>query len=104
MAMKLNEIQDLIKFVAKSGVHEVEIEQKDFKITIKSPGKKRAAGSTSEQVVVQQARSRGLPTCGSCSGTCASSCRTCPSCQLLQRQRRHQRQMMIASTKRSLLR
>lgn len=34
--MNLTEIQDLIKFVAKSGVTEVEIEQKDFKITIKS--------------------------------------------------------------------
>lgn len=38
--MNLNEIQDLIKFVAKSGVTEVEIEQKDFKITIKSESKK----------------------------------------------------------------
>ena len=32
--MNLNEIQDLIKFVSKSGVSEVEIEQKDFKIII----------------------------------------------------------------------
>lgn len=37
--MNLNEIQDLIKFVAKSGVSEVEIEQKDFKIVIKANGK-----------------------------------------------------------------
>lgn len=34
--MNLTEIQDLIKFVAKSGVTEVEIEKKDFKIIIKS--------------------------------------------------------------------
>ncbi|MDA0728279.1 MAG: acetyl-CoA carboxylase biotin carboxyl carrier protein [Bacteroidetes bacterium] len=34
--MKLTEIQDLIKFVARAGVTEVEIEQKDFKLTIKS--------------------------------------------------------------------
>jgi acetyl-CoA carboxylase biotin carboxyl carrier protein len=34
--MKLTEIQDLIKFIAKAGVTSVEIEQKDFKITIKS--------------------------------------------------------------------
>ncbi len=34
--MNLNEIQDLIKFVAKQKVTEVEIEKKDFKITIKS--------------------------------------------------------------------
>jgi acetyl-CoA carboxylase biotin carboxyl carrier protein len=32
--MKLNEIQDLIKFVAKSGVNEVELETKDVKIRI----------------------------------------------------------------------
>jgi acetyl-CoA carboxylase biotin carboxyl carrier protein len=38
--MNITEIQDLIKFVAKSGVTEVEIEQKDFKITIKSETKK----------------------------------------------------------------
>lgn len=34
--MNLAQIQDLIKFVSKSGVSEVEIEQKDFKITIKT--------------------------------------------------------------------
>ncbi len=34
--MKINEIQDLIKFVAKSGVSEVELETKDFKIAIKT--------------------------------------------------------------------
>ncbi len=38
--MNLHEIQDLIKFVSKSGVAEVEIEQKDFKIVIKTEGKK----------------------------------------------------------------
>jgi acetyl-CoA carboxylase biotin carboxyl carrier protein len=46
--MKLNEIQDLIKFVAKSGVSEVELETKDVKIVIKTP-----AGKGKEQVVVQ---------------------------------------------------
>jgi acetyl-CoA carboxylase biotin carboxyl carrier protein len=46
--MNLNEIQDLIKFVAKSGVTEVEIERKDFKITIKSE-KQRA----DQQIIVQ---------------------------------------------------
>ena len=39
--MNLTQIQDLIKFVAKSGVSEVEIEQKDFKITIKAPAGKK---------------------------------------------------------------
>lgn len=42
--MKLDEIQDLIKFVSKTGVTSVEIEQKDFKITIKTEAKpKRGA-------------------------------------------------------------
>lgn len=36
-ALNLNEIQDLIKFVAKAGVSEVELQIKDFKITIKTP-------------------------------------------------------------------
>lgn len=40
-AMNLTQIQELIKFVAKSGVSEVEIEQKDFKITIKTPAGKK---------------------------------------------------------------
>lgn len=34
--MNLTQIQELIKFVSKSGVSEVAIEQKDFKITIKA--------------------------------------------------------------------
>lgn len=46
--MKLNEIQDLIKFVAKSGVSEVELETKDVKIVIKTP-----ASKSKEQYVVQ---------------------------------------------------
>ena len=35
--MKINEIQNLIRFVAKSGISELELELKDFKITIKNP-------------------------------------------------------------------
>lgn len=34
--MKTTEIQELIKFVAKSGISEVEIQDKDFKIIIKT--------------------------------------------------------------------
>lgn len=48
--MKLNEIQDLIKFVSKSGVSEVELEMKDFKIVIKTPSSK-----IKEQVAMVQA-------------------------------------------------
>ncbi len=40
--MNITQIQDLIKFVAKSGVSEVEIEQKDFKLTIKAASKESA--------------------------------------------------------------
>ena len=50
--MDLNEIQDLIKFVSKSGVSVVEIEKKDFKITIKSdPGLKKRRGRSDETSV-----------------------------------------------------
>ncbi|MBI2258446.1 MAG: acetyl-CoA carboxylase biotin carboxyl carrier protein [Flavobacteriia bacterium] len=45
--MNLNEIQELIKFVSKTGVSEVEIERKDFKIVIKTESKQK------EQVIVQ---------------------------------------------------
>ena len=34
--MEIKEIQNLIKFVAKSGAHEVKLEMGDFKITIKA--------------------------------------------------------------------
>ncbi|TSJ46661.1 acetyl-CoA carboxylase biotin carboxyl carrier protein [Fluviicola chungangensis] len=53
--MNLNEIQDLIKFVAKSGVTEVEIEQKDFKITIKSEKQK------SDSPIIVQAAAPVVP-------------------------------------------
>jgi len=46
MKMELNEIQDLIKFVAKSGVSEVELESKGFKIVIKTnPPQKSGKGA-----------------------------------------------------------
>jgi acetyl-CoA carboxylase biotin carboxyl carrier protein len=48
--MNIKEIQDLIKFVSRQNVTEVEIEQKDFKITIKSEEKKSEA-----QYIVQAA-------------------------------------------------
>lgn len=50
--MNIKEIQDLIKFVAKSGVSEVEIEQKDFKIIIKAEDKSH---KEERQIVVQAA-------------------------------------------------
>jgi acetyl-CoA carboxylase biotin carboxyl carrier protein len=47
--MNLSQIQDLIKFVSKSGVSEVAIEQKDFKITIKA---QEAKGKVQEVIQV----------------------------------------------------
>lgn len=55
--MNLNEIQDLIKFVAKSGVSEVEIEQKDFKIIIKSEQKSKGV----DQPIFVQAAAPAMP-------------------------------------------
>jgi acetyl-CoA carboxylase biotin carboxyl carrier protein len=46
--MKLTEIQDLIKFVAKSGVSEVELETKEVKIVIKTTSKSK------DQTVIMQ--------------------------------------------------
>ncbi|MGB0933402.1 MAG: acetyl-CoA carboxylase biotin carboxyl carrier protein [Lishizhenia sp.] len=56
--MNLSEVQDLIKFVSKSGVTEVEIEKKDFKITIKSENKKNKAA---EQPIIVQAAAPVAP-------------------------------------------
>lgn len=39
--MKITEIHNLIQFVAKSGVSEIDIELKDFKIIIKNPSSKQ---------------------------------------------------------------
>lgn len=50
--MKLTEIQDLIKFVARSGVTEVELEQKDFKILIRTANSSNKKGG--EVAMVQQ--------------------------------------------------
>ncbi len=47
--MDLKEIQNLIKFVAKSGTSEVKLEMDDFKITIKT------GSGESVTTVVQQA-------------------------------------------------
>ena len=44
--MDIKEIQELIKFVAKSGVSEVSIDRKDFKITIKAQGNAPAVVNT----------------------------------------------------------
>lgn len=45
--MDIKQIQDLIRFVSKSGVNEVSIEQEDFKITIKTNQQQTAVVTTS---------------------------------------------------------
>ena len=54
--MNLSQIQELIKFVSKSGVSEVAIEQKDFKITIKATD-----GKSKVQEVIQVAMPAAAP-------------------------------------------
>lgn len=51
--MKLTEIQDLIKFVSKSGVNEVELETKEVKIVIRT-GKQQAAPAVVYQAAPAQ--------------------------------------------------
>lgn len=47
--MRISTIKELIKFVVKSGASEVTYEEKEFKLTIKSPGK-----NSEQHVLVQQ--------------------------------------------------
>jgi acetyl-CoA carboxylase biotin carboxyl carrier protein len=49
--MNLKEIQELIKFVSKAGVSEVEIQQKDFKIVIKTTNGEHGAITAAPQVI-----------------------------------------------------
>ncbi len=52
--MNLKEIQELIKFVSKAGVSEVEIQQKDFKIVIKTTNGEHAAPAAPQVVSIAQ--------------------------------------------------
>ena len=56
--MNIKEIQNLIKFVAKSGASEVKLEMNDIKITIKTGGDERIEPTT----IVQQVPSLTPPT------------------------------------------
>jgi acetyl-CoA carboxylase biotin carboxyl carrier protein len=53
MALDLKEIQELIKFVAKSGASEVDLEIGEMKISIKTPPKK-GRGEPQVETIVQQ--------------------------------------------------
>jgi len=57
--MKIEEIQSLIKFVAKSGVSEVELEMNDVKILIKTPPK--GVRNVESTTLVQAPVMGGLP-------------------------------------------
>jgi acetyl-CoA carboxylase biotin carboxyl carrier protein len=59
--MNLTEIQDLIKFVAKQKVTEVEIEKKDFKITIKSEKEEVHRAHVAPQAPLQMAAPAAAP-------------------------------------------
>jgi acetyl-CoA carboxylase biotin carboxyl carrier protein len=53
--MDLKDIQELIKFVAKSGATEVDLEIDNIKISIKSPGKKKRGEGEEITTIIQQA-------------------------------------------------
>ena len=52
--MDLKDIQELIKFVAKSGATEVALEIDNIKISIKSPAKKRRGEEDEDATIIQQ--------------------------------------------------
>ena len=52
--MDLKEIQELIKFVAKSGATEVDLEIDNVKISIKSPPKKKRGHIDEQATIIQQ--------------------------------------------------
>ena len=53
--MDLKDIQALIRFISSSGVDEVSIERKDFKLNIKKNQKTTEVVMSSQQVSYQQA-------------------------------------------------
>jgi acetyl-CoA carboxylase biotin carboxyl carrier protein len=60
--MDLKDIQELIKFVAKSGATEVELEIDNVKISIKSPPKKRRGAIDETPLIINQEHSQVAPT------------------------------------------
>lgn len=59
--MDIKEIQNLIKFVAKSGASEVKLEMNDIKITIKTGSEEAIAYTTAAPVMMQQAAPQAAP-------------------------------------------
>ena len=92
--MDISEIQDLIKFIAKAGVTEVEIEKKDFKITIKSEmPKKKGAAAAAEATIQVPVPVAAMPAAPVAAVPAAPSCtRTCgqrPQSRIRRRQLHH---------------
>ena len=58
--MNLKDIQELIKFVAKSGATEVDLEFDNVKISIKSPSKKRRGEKEELTTVLQESSVKAL--------------------------------------------
>ena len=59
--MDIREIQNLIKFVAKSGATEVKLEMDDFKITIKTTESGSAETTYVQHIPMAQAMPQALP-------------------------------------------
>tara|TARA_B100000780_G_scaffold112289_1_gene78620 strand:- start:3893 stop:4387 length:495 start_codon:yes stop_codon:yes gene_type:complete len=59
--MDLKDIQELIKFVAKSGATEVDLEIDNIKISIKSPAKRRRGDSDEPINIIQQVPGQNIP-------------------------------------------
>ena len=60
--MKIEDIQALIKFVARSGVSEVELEMNDVKLVIKTPAPKpKGKAAAAEQTVIQAVPMANVP-------------------------------------------
>ena len=77
--MNLSQIQDLIKFVSKSGVAEVEIEQKDFKIVIKTGSDKKGRPDLIQVAMPQATTPVALPAAPVAAAPTAPSAPSAPS-------------------------
>lgn len=75
--MKLTEIQDLIKFVSKSGVNEVELETKEVKIVIRT-GKQQVAPAVVYQAAPAQITTAPAQVTAQPAVTTASAQQTAP--------------------------
>lgn len=81
MSMDIKQIQDLIKFVAKSGVNEVAIEEKDFKITIKTNQEPTYVTATVPSVAIPQQPATSAPVAAQASVTPVASTPTTPAAE-----------------------